>query len=130
MGPTVTSAETGPVVSSIAKIIEQECFTTKIVEDEDRILIDTNDIIDLGKIIVNEVTRDTLTQDQIYRYFKHQKIPSKNEDLSKKQVTKAGKTFVLRFKHKWLKDLTKQMKSTRRFSSKEHIRILTNHRKH
>ena len=104
MGPTVTSAETGPVVSSIAKIIEQECFTSKIVEDEDRILIDTNDIIDLGKIIVNEVTRDTL---------KHQKIPSENEDLSKKQVTKAGKTFVLRFKHKWLKDLTKQMKSAR-----------------
>ena len=130
MGPTVTSAETGPVVSSIAKIIEQECFTSKIVEDEDRILIDTNDIIDLGKIIVNEVTRDTLTQDQIYRYFKHQKIPSKNEDLSKKQVTKAGKTFVLRFKHKLLKDLTKEMKSTRRFSSKEHIRILTNQRKH
>ena len=48
---------------------------------------------------------DTLTQDHIYRYFKLQKIPSENEDLFKKQVTKADKTFVvLCFKHKWLKD--------------------------
>ena len=45
-----------------------------------------------------------MTQDQIYRYFKHQKIPSENEDLFKKQEKQAGKTFVLRFKHKWLKD--------------------------
>ena len=29
----------------------------------------------------------------------------RNEDLFKKQVTKAGKTFELRFKHKWLKEL-------------------------
>ena len=42
--------------------------------------------------------------DQIYRYFKHQNIPLDNEDFSKKQVTKAGKTFVLWFKHKWLKE--------------------------
>ena len=91
MGPTVTSTETGPVISSTTEIIEVECLTTKTIEDEDRILIDTNDTIDLGKIIANEVKRDTLTQDQICRYFKHQKIPSENEDLFKKQVTKAGK---------------------------------------
>ena len=60
--------------------------------------------MDFGKIIVNEVKRDTLTRDQIYRHFKHQKIPSENEDLFKKQVAKADKTFALLFKHKWLKD--------------------------
>ena len=91
MSHTVTSTETGPVISSTTEIVEVECFTSKTIEDEDRILIDTNDTIDLGKIIVNEVKRDTLTQDQICRYFKHQKIPSENEDLFKKQVTKAGK---------------------------------------
>ena len=59
----------------------------------------------MGRIIVNEVKRDTLTRDQIYGYFKHQKTPSENEDLFKKQVTKkTGKPFVLRFKHKWLKE--------------------------
>ena len=88
MGSTVTYTETGPVISSTAEIIEEECLTSKTVEDEDRILIDTNDTIDLGKIIVNEVKRDTLTRDQICRYFKHQKIPLENEDLFKKQVTK------------------------------------------
>ena len=100
MGPTATSTETGPVISSTVEIIEEECLTSKTVEDEDRILIDTNDTIDLGKIIANEVKRDNLTRDQIYRYFKHQEIPSENEDLFKKQVTKAGKTFAPRFKHK------------------------------
>ena len=104
MGPTATSTETGPVISSTAEIIEEECLTSKTVEDEDRILVDINDTIDLGKIIANEVKGDTLTQDQICRYFKHQEIPSENEDLFKKQVTKAGKTFAPRFKHKWLKD--------------------------
>ena len=98
MDPTVTSTETRPVISSTADVIEEECLTSKTVEDEDRILIDTNNTIDFGKIIVNEVKRDTLTRGQIYRYFKHQKSPSENEDLFKKQVTKAGKTFVLRLK--------------------------------
>ena len=93
MGPTVTSTKTGPVISSTAGIMEEKCLTSKTLEDEDRILIDTNDTMDLGKINVNEVRRDTLTRDQIYRYFKHQKIPSENEDLFKKQVTKADKTF-------------------------------------
>ena len=96
MSPTVTSTKTEPVISSTDDIIEEECLTSKAVEDEDRILIDTNDTIDLGKIIVNEVKRGTLTRDQIYRYFKHQKIPLENGDLFKKQVTKAGKTFALR----------------------------------
>ena len=104
MDHTVPSAKTEPVISSTDEIIEEECLKSKTVEDEDRILIDTNYTIDLGKIIVNEVKRDTLTRDQIYRYFKHQKTPSENEDLFKKQVAKAGKTFVLRFKHKWLKE--------------------------
>ena len=104
MGPTVTSTETGPVILSTAEIIEEECLTSKAVEDEDRIFIDTKDIINLGKTIVNKVKRDTSTRDQIYGYFKHQKNPSENEDLFKKQVAKVGKTFVLRFKHKWLKD--------------------------
>ena len=144
MGPTVTSTET-------AEIIEEECLTSKTVENEDIFLIDTNDMIDLGKIIVNEVKRDTLKQDQIYRYFKHQKIPSENEDLFKKHVTKAGKTFLFCYKHKWLKDsswhiCSKELKGglcnkacilfdkadevNREFSSKEHIRILTNHGKY
>ena len=104
MGPTVTSTKTGPVISSTAEIIEEKCLTSKTLEDEDRILIDTNDTVDLGKTNVNEVKRDTLTRDQIYRYFKHQKIQSENEDLFKKQVTKADKTFALLFKHKWLKE--------------------------
>ena len=98
MGPTVTSTQFEPVVSSTDEITEEECLTSKTVEDEDRILIDTNDTIDLGKIIVNEVTRGTLTGDQIYRYFKLQKIPSENEYLFKKQVKKTGRTFALRFK--------------------------------
>ena len=98
MGPTFTSTETGPVISSAAEIMEEECLTSKTVEEEDMILIDTNDTIDLRKIILNEVKRDTLTRDQIYRYLNHQKIPSENKDLFKKQVTKAGKTFVLRLK--------------------------------
>ena len=104
MGPTVISTETEPVISSTVEIIEEECLRSKTVEDEDRIFIDTNNTIDLGKVIVNEVKRDTLTQNQIYRYFKHQQIPSENEGLFKKQVTKAVKTFVLRFEDKWLKD--------------------------
>ena len=67
---------------------------SKIVQDEDKIPIYTNDTIDLGEITVNEVNRETLTQDQIYKYFKHQSIPSKNENLFKEEVTKAGKVFV------------------------------------
>ena len=96
----MTSTETEPVISSADEIIEEECLTTKTVKDEDRIPIDTNDTIDMGKITVNEVKRDTLTRDQIYRYFKHQKIISEKKDFSKKQVTKADKTFVLRYKLK------------------------------
>ena len=64
-GPTVTSMETEAVISSTAKIIEEECLASKTVEDEDRILIDTNDTIDLGKIVVNEVKRKILTRDKI-----------------------------------------------------------------
>ena len=105
MGPTVTSTKTGPVISSTPKIIEEECLTSKTVEDEDRILIETNDTIDLGEIIVNEVKRDTLTRDQIYRYFKHQKIPSENEDLLKKQVTKAGKILKDNSRHVYSAEL-------------------------
>ena len=83
MGPTVTSTETGPVISSTVEIIEEECLTSKTVEDEDRILTDTNDTMDLGEIIVNEVKPDNLTRDQIYRYFKHQKIPWETKIYSK-----------------------------------------------
>ena len=84
MGPTVTSTEIGPVISSTAEIIEEQCLTSKIVEDGEKILIDTNDAIDLGKIIVNQVNRDTLTRNQIYRYFKHLKSSSENGDSFKK----------------------------------------------
>ena len=42
-----TSTETGPVISSTAEITEEECLPSKTVEDEDRILIDTNDTINL-----------------------------------------------------------------------------------
>ena len=100
----MTSTETEPVISSADEIIEEDCLTSKTVKDEDRIPIDTNDTIDVGKITVNEVKRDTLTRDQIYRYLKHQKITSEKKDFSKKQVTKADKTFVLRFKRKWLQE--------------------------
>ena len=65
VGPTVTSMEPEEGISSTAKIIEEECLASKTVEDEDRTLIDTNDTIDLGKIVVNEVKRKTLTQDKI-----------------------------------------------------------------
>ena len=34
MDPTVTSTETESVISSTGKIIEEECLTSKIVEDE------------------------------------------------------------------------------------------------
>ena len=37
---------------------------------EDRIPIDTNDTIDLGKTVVNEVKRDTLTRDINTSYIK------------------------------------------------------------
>ena len=57
MDHTVTSAETKPVVSSTEEIIEEECITSKIVEDEGKIPTDTNNTIDLGKITVNEVNR-------------------------------------------------------------------------
>ena len=87
-----------------------------------------------------------LTRDEVYKYFKHQKIPSENKDLLNKQVTKADKTFVFRFKLKWLKTcrwhvyreelkgklckvcilFDQKIKSTGEFSSKEHIRILVN----
>ena len=100
----ITFTETEHVISLTAEIKEEGCLTGKTVEDEERIPIYTNDTIDLGKIIVDEVKRDTLTRDQIYRYIRHQKLPSDNEDLFKKQVTKTGQTFVLRFKLKWLKE--------------------------
>ena len=64
-GLTFTTTETEPVISSTAEIIEEECRTSETVEDKDRILIVINDAIDLGKIIVNEVKRDTLARDQI-----------------------------------------------------------------
>ena len=51
-GPIVTSREFGPFVSSTAGIIKEECFTSKTVQDEDLILVDTNDAIDLRKTIV------------------------------------------------------------------------------
>ena len=96
VSPTVTFTETGPVISSTAEIKEEECLTSKAVEDENRIPIVTNDAMDLGKMAVNEVKRDTLAWDQTYRYFKHQKVTSGNKDLIRQQVTKAGKTFVVR----------------------------------
>ena len=61
MGPTVISTQIEPVISSTDEIIEEECLTSKTVENEDRILVDTGDTIDSGKIIVNEVKCDTLT---------------------------------------------------------------------
>ena len=63
MGPTINSTETEPVISSTDKIIDEECLTSKTVEDEDRIPIDTNNTINLGEIIVNEVKRETSTWD-------------------------------------------------------------------
>ena len=86
MSPTVTSTETEPVISWTTEIIEEECLPSETVEYEGSFLIDTNDTIDLEIIIMNEVKRDTLTWDQIYRYFKHQEMPSENEGLFKKQV--------------------------------------------
>ena len=41
MGPTVTSTKTEPVISSTGEIIEEEGLTSKTVEDEDRIPIDS-----------------------------------------------------------------------------------------
>ena len=86
MSPTVTSTETEPVISWTTEIIEEECLPSETVEYEGSFLIDTNDIIDLEIKIMNEVKRDTLTWDQIYRYLKHQKMPSENEGLFKKKV--------------------------------------------
>ena len=74
---------------------------SKIVQDEDKIPIYTNDTIDLGEITVNEVNRETLTQDQIYKYFKHQIIPSKNENLFKgtlMQIWKSTNIVVFTWK--------------------------------
>ena len=61
MGPTVISTQIEPVISSTDEIIVEKCLTRKTVEVEDRILVDTGDTIDSGKIIVNEVKCDTLT---------------------------------------------------------------------
>ena len=35
MGSIVTSTVTGPIILSTAEIIEEECLTSKTVEDED-----------------------------------------------------------------------------------------------
>ena len=51
MGPTITSTETEPVISSTDKIIDEKCLTSKTVEDEDRIPIDKNNTINLGEMI-------------------------------------------------------------------------------
>ena len=51
MGPTITSTETEPVISSTDKIIDEKCLTSKTVEDEDRIPIDKNNAINLGEMI-------------------------------------------------------------------------------
>ena len=80
MCPTVISTETEPVISSTVEIIEEECLRSKTVEDEDRIFIDTNNTIDLGKVFVNEVKRDTLTQNQIYnKFLQKMKVYSRNK---------------------------------------------------
>ena len=80
MCPTVISTETEPVISSTVEIIEEECLRSKTVEDEGRIFIDTNNTIDLGKVIVNEVKRDTLTQNQIYnKFLQKMKVYSRNK---------------------------------------------------
>ena len=104
MGPTFTTTETEPVISSTAEIIEEECRTSETVEDKDRILIVISDAIDLGKIIVNEVKRDTLVRDQIYRYFKHKKNSFRKRRFIPETSNEDRQTFVHRFKHKWLKD--------------------------
>ena len=104
MGPTFTTTETEPVISSTAEIIEEECRTSETVEDKDRILIVISDAIDLGKIIVNEVKRDTLARDQIYRYFKHKKNSFRKRRFIQETSNEGRQKFVLRFKHKWLKD--------------------------
>ena len=104
MGPTFTTTETEPVISSTAEIIEEECRTSETVEDKDRILIVISDAIDLGKIIVNEVKRDTLARDQIYRYFKHKKNSFRKRRFIQETSNEGRQTFVHRFKHKWLKD--------------------------
>ena len=46
-----------------------------------------------------------MTRDQIYRYFKHQKIPSENNDLFKKQVTEAGKILKDNSQHVYSTEL-------------------------
>ena len=104
MGPTFTTTETEPVISSTAEIIEEECRTSETVEDKDRILIVISDAIDLGKIIVNEVKRDTLARDQIYRYFEHKKNSFRKRRFIQETSNEGRQTFVHRFKHKWLKD--------------------------
>ena len=96
MVPTITSTIAVPVISSTDKIIEEGCLTSKLVQDKYRILIDENDTIDLEKIIAIELKCETSTRDQIYKYFKDQKILSQNEE----QVNKAGKTLRFGFKLK------------------------------
>ena len=66
MDSTGTTLEIEIVISSSGEIVEDYCLASKTVEDKGRILIDTNDTKDLGKIILNGIERDNLTRDQIY----------------------------------------------------------------
>ena len=56
-----------------------------------------NSIIDLGKLLIGEKSRSSLTDKEIYDYLKNHHVPMKADTLFKKLVTKKGSSFFSLF---------------------------------
>ena len=56
-----------------------------------------NSIIDLGKLLIGEKSRSSLTDKEIYDYLKNHHVPMKADALFKKLVTKKGSSFFSLF---------------------------------
>ena len=56
-----------------------------------------NSIIDLGKLLIGEKSRSSLTDKEIYDYLKNHHVPMKADTLFKKLVTEKGSSFFSLF---------------------------------
>ena len=63
-----------------------------------------NSIIDLGKLLIGEKSRSSLTDKEIYEYLKNHHVSMKGDTLFKKLVTRKSSSFFLSFKRKWLEE--------------------------
>lgn len=59
---------------------------------------------DLADIVTGRKIATNLSRKEIYNYFTHHVVPSEDDCLFSKQVTKKGETFKLSYKRKWLTD--------------------------